>query len=430
MYIQRASYLEQLKERRENGLVKVICGLRRSGKSFLLFQIYRDYLLEEGIDEERIIRLALDDDLCTDLREPEKLSAFIRSKIIDKAKMYYVFIDEIQYAISKEEMKNRDIPVRLYSVLNGLMRLGNVDIYVTGSNSKMLATDIMTEFRGRGDKIELHPLSFAEVYSYLGGDRSLVYEDYAKFGGMPMVYAKPNELAKSLYLTDLFQEVYFKDIIERHDIELPTILEGLTDVLCSNIGSLTNISKLQRAIQTHQHTDMDNETVAAYLGYLTESFLFKCAKRYDVKGKRYFEYPSKYYCMDLGLRNARLNFRQQEESHIMENIIYNELSNRGYMVDVGVVKLNETDNDGKLHQNNCEIDFVINRGMKRYYIQSALQLPDEMKIRQELRPLLSVKDMFRKVIITKTATRPWLDEDGVLRLGIYDFLLNDNALDT
>ncbi len=429
MYIQRKFYLKQLMERRENGMVKVICGLRRCGKSFLLFQIYRDYLRQEGIEDERVIQLALDDDQCTELRNPENLSAYVRSRIIDKNRMYYVFIDEIQYAISREEMRNPDVPVRLYSVLNGLMRLGNVDIYVTGSNSKMLSTDILTEFRGRGDKVEMHPLSFAEVYSHFGGDRSLVYEDYARFGGLPMVFSKPNELAKSLYLADLFQKVYFKDIQERNEVALPHVLETLTDVLCSNVGSLTNVSKLQRTIQSHQHLGIDDETVAAYLKYLTESFLFKCAKRYDVKGKRYFEYPSKYYCMDLGLRNARQNFRQQEENHIMENIIFNELVSRGYGVDVGVVKLNETDEDGKRHQNNCEIDFVINRGMKRYYIQSALSLPDETKTRQELRPLLSVNDMFRKVIITKTAARPWLDEDGILRMGIYDFLLDDKLLD-
>jgi uncharacterized protein len=429
MYIQRQSYLQQLIERRENGLVKVICGLRRCGKSFLLFQIYRDYLRKEGIADDRIIQIALDDDQSVDLCNPEKLSVYIRSKITDTHQMYYLFIDEIQYAISKAELRNHDVPVRLYSVLNGLMRLGNVDIYVTGSNSKMLATDILTEFRGRSDKVELHPLSFAEVYSYLGGDRSLVYEDYAKFGGMPMAYTKRTELTKTLYLTDLFQEVYFKDIQERHSITMPHILETLTDMLCSNIGSLTNVSKLQRAIQSFQHLNIGAEVIADYLGYLTESFLFKCAKRYDVKGKRYFEYPSKYYCMDIGLRNARLNFRQQEESHIMENIIFNELVSRGYNVDVGVVKLNDTDVDGKRHQTNCEIDFVINRGMKRYYIQSALNMPDEAKTQQELRPLLSVRDMFRKVIITKTAARPWLDENGVLRLGIYDFLLDDKVLD-
>lgn len=429
MKFQRELYLQQLIERRENGLVKVICGLRRCGKSYLLFQIYLDYLHGEGVDDNHIIQLALDDDQCADLRNPDNLSAFVRSRITDRSSLYYLFIDEIQYAISKEEMKNRDQPVRLYGVLNGLMRLGNVDIYVTGSNSKMLSTDILTEFRGRSDRVELHPLSFSEVYSQLGGDRSQVYEDYALFGGMPMVYAKPSVHAKARYLADLFQEVYFKDIQERNDIELPNVLEELTDVLCSNVGSLTNVSKLQRTIRSTHHTAVDDETLSAYLKYLTEAFLFKCSKRYDVKGKRYFDYPSKYYCADLGLRNARLNFRQQEENHIMENIIYNELVSRDYQVDVGVVKLNESDEMGKRHQNNCEIDFVINRGMKRYYIQSALTLPDLEKTQQELRPLLSVKDMFRKVLITKTSARPWLDENGVLRLGLYDFLLDDKLLD-
>ena len=429
MRIQRAYYLQQLIERRENGLVKVVCGLRRCGKSYLLFQIYLDYLRGEGVDDDHIIQIALDDDQCADLRNPDNLSAYVRSRIKERGKIHYLFIDEIQYAISREETKNRDIPVRLYGVLNGLMRLGNVDIYVTGSNSKMLSTDILTEFRGRSDKVELHPLSFSEVYSHLGGDRALVYEDYVLFGGMPMVYAKPNAQAKALYLADLFQETYFKDIQERNEIELPNVLEELTDVLCSNVGSLTNVSKLQRSIHSAHHSPIDDETIAKYLKYLTESFLFKCSRRYDVKGKRYFDYPSKYYCADLGLRNARLNFRQQEESHIMENIIYNELVRRGYQVDVGVVRLNETGETGKRRQTNCEIDFVINRGMKRYYIQSALMLPDEEKTRQELRPLLSVKDMFRKVLVTKTAARPWLDDKGILRLGIYDFLLDDKVLD-
>lgn len=429
MLFPRKYYLQQLIERRENGLVKVVCGLRRCGKSFLLFQIFLDYLHRQGISDDQIIMLALDDDQCEELRDPGKLSAFVRSKITDKTKMHYLFIDEVQYAISREEMDNPDIPVRLYSVLNGLMRLGNVDIYVTGSNSKMLSTDIMTEFRGRGDKIELHPLSFSEVYSALGGDRSFIYEDYAKYGGMPMVFSKPSEQAKSLYLAELFQEVYFKDIQERHKLKMPHVLEELTDVLCSSVGSLTNISKLMRTIQSRKNLRIDVETIASYLQCLTESFLFKCSKRYDVKGKRYFEYPSKYYCSDLGLRNARLNFRQQEENHIMENIIYNELVSRGYVVDVGVVKLNDFDEAGKRHQNNFEIDFVINRGMKRYYIQSALVLPDETKVQQEIRPLLSVKDVFRKVLITKTASRPWLDENGVLRIGIYDFLLDEELLD-
>ena len=387
MKIQREYYLQQLIERRENGLIKVICGLRRCGKSYLLFQIYLDYLREEGVNDDHIIQIALDDDQCADLRNPDNLSAFVRSKIKNRNSLYYLFIDEIQYAISKEEMKNRS------------------------------------------DKVELHPLSFAEVYSHFGGDRSQVYEDYALFGGMPMVYSKANVQAKSLYLADLFQEVYFKDIQERNDVELPNVLEELTDVLCSNVGSLTNVSKLQKTIRSAHHSSADDETIAAYLKYLTESFLFKCSKRYDVKGKRYFEYPSKYYCVDLGLRNARLNFRQQEENHIMENIIYNELVSRGYQVDVGIVKLNETDETGKRHQANCEIDFVINRGMKRYYIQSALILPDEEKTQQELRPLLGVKDMFRKVLITKTAARPWLDDNGILRIGIYDFLLDDKFLD-
>lgn len=427
-YIKRDSYLEQLKNRRENGLVKVITGIRRCGKSFLLFNLFYDYLIKEGVPKEHIITIALDDDMNVAYREPAELSKYIRSQVADKEGTFYIFIDEVQYAISREELKNPE-SIQLYNVLNGLMRLRNVDIYVTGSNSKMLSKDVMTAFRGRGDCVEVHPLSFGEYYGHVGGDRAEAYEEYALYGGMPLVLSKKTEDDKFQYLHSLFEEVYFKDIIERYQIGLPEVLGELTDDLCSSVGSLTNASKIANTLHTVKGIKVDSGTIAAYLDYLSESFLFRQAKRYDVKGKKYFSYPSKYYCNDIGLRNVRLNLQQQEETHIMENIIYNELVCRGYSVDVGVVEIFGTDSEGRRKKNSYEIDFVINRGMKKYYIQSALAMENEQKEKAEIRPLLGVKDFFRKVVITKTGMKPWIDENGILRLGLYEFLLNPAALD-
>ena len=429
MIIQRDSYLQKLIDRQQNGLVKVVCGLRRSGKSFLLFTLFVDYLKSQGVDDSHIITLALDEDVNEQYRDPDVLSAYIRSKITNKKEMFYVMLDEIQFAITKEELRNHDKPIRLYGVLNGLLHMGNVDVYVTGSNSKMLAKDVMTEFRGRGDSVEMHPLSFSEFYSHVGGDRSVAFDDYARYGGMPLVLSQKDDMAKAEYLSGLFEELFFKDIMERYEIRLPNVVSELTDALCSSVGSLTNVSKIVKTLASTRKLSVDEGTIAAYLEYLTESYLFKESRRYDVRGKKYFEYPLKYYCADLGLRNARLNFRQQEESHILENIIYNELVARGFKVDVGVVPIYEKNEKGVSVEKRTEIDFVINKGMKRYYIQSAMSMDDMDKKRQELRPLLGVKDMFRKVIITKTAAKPWIDDMGVLRLGIYDFLLDEKSLD-
>lgn len=426
-YIERDYYLNQLINRRENGLIKVITGIRRCGKSFLLFNLYYDYLIGEGVPPEHIITVALDDDTNTAYRNPSELSAYIRSKVSESKDMYYIFIDEIQYAISREELKNPE-NIRLYDVLNGLMRLRNVDIYVTGSNSKMLSKDVMTAFRGRGDSVEINPLSFKEYYNYVGGDKSEAYEDYALYGGMPLVLSKKTDDEKFRYLHSLFEEVYFKDIVERYHIELQDILEMLTDDLCSSVGSLTNASKIANTIRSVRGIKVESQTISNYLTYLSESFLFRCSKRYDVKGKKYFSYPSKYYCSDIGLRNVRLNLRQQEESHIMENIIYNELICRGCSVDVGVVEAYEKDSQGNRKKLKCEIDFVINKGAKKYYVQSALNIDDDRKAKTELRPLLSVKDFFKKIIITKTSMKPWTDETGILHLGLYEFLLNENSL--
>ena len=429
MIIQRDSYLQKLIDRQQNGLVKVVCGLRRSGKSFLLFTLFVDYLKSQGVDDSHIITLALDEDVNEQYRDPDALSAYIRSKITNKMEMFYVMLDEIQFAITKEELRNHDKPIKLYGVLNGLLHMGNVDVYVTGSNSKMLAKDVMTEFRGRGDSIEMHPLNFREFYSHVGGDRSVAFDDYARYGGMPLILSQKDDMAKAEYLSGLFEELFFKDIMERYEIRLPNVVSELTDVLCSSVGSLTNVSKIVKTLASTRKLPVDEGTIAAYLEYLTESYLFKESRRYDVRGKKYFEYPLKYYCADLGLRNARLNFRQQEESHILENIIYNELVARGFKVDVGVVPIYEKNEKGVSVEKRTEIDFVINKGMKRYYIQSAMSMDDMDKKRQELRPLLSVKDMFRKVVITKTTAKPWIDDMGVLRLGIYDFLLDEKSLD-
>lgn len=424
--IKRDAYLQRLIDKKENGLIKVITGIRRCGKSYLLFYLYHDYLISQGIDEEQIIQIPLDDDLFVQYRNPQQLSQYIRSKIID-GKMNYIFIDEVQYAISKEELRNSN-EIRLYNVLNGLLRLRNVDIYVTGSNSKLLTKDVLTAFRGRGDEVRVYPLSFKEYYTFVGGDKSDAYEEYALYGGMPLVLSKKNDINKTQYLQSLFDEVYFKDINERYEIEFKDVLEELTDDLCSSIGSLTNASKIARTLQSVKNVKVSSNTVSKYLDYLVESFLFNVAKRYDIKGKKYFEYPSKYYCTDVGLRNARLNFRQQEETHIMENIIYNELLCRGYSVDVGVVEIVKT-NDGKRTKSQVEIDFVVNAGSKRYYIQSALNVSDEDKMNTELRPLKNTNDFFRKIIVSKTSMKPWNDEDGILHLGLYDFLLNENSLD-
>lgn len=428
MQFKREKYLGQLIERMHNGQIKVITGIRQCGKSFLLFNIFAEYLKSLGTADDHIITLALDDYFNEQYRDPDVLAKHLHSLIKSDSGTYYILLDEIQFAISKEELRNPDKPVKLYSVLNGLLRIPNVDIYVTGSNSKMLSKDIMTEFRGRGDAVEIHPLSFKEFFESSGGDKSTAFEEYAMYGGLPLVWAKKSDEAKFKYLQNLFQEVYYKDILERYNIELPEVLDELTDVLSSAVGSLTNVSKLSDTLRSVKKCKITNDTVAEYLNFLIESFLFRQAKRYDVKGKKYFEYPSKFYCEDIGLRNVRLNMRQQEETHIMENIIYNDLLIKGYSVDVGVVKISEAGEDGKLHQKSCEIDFIASKGMKKYYIQSALSIADLDKAVQEVRPLLAVKDFFQKIIVTKTSMKPWIDEKGVQHVGLYDFLLQDDVL--
>ncbi len=424
--IQRKAYLDRIIERKENDSIKIITGIRRSGKSYLLFYLYHDYLIEQGVPEEQIIQIALDDIEFEKYRDPEELNIYIRSKIVNKD-MYYIFIDEVQYAISKEELENPD-NVKLYNVLNGIMRLRNTDIYVTGSNSKLLSQDVMTAFRGRGDQIHISPLSFKEYYDYVGGDKNDAYEEFALYGGMPELLKRKSDAAKTKYLQDLFTSVYFKDIIERYAIQRDDVLRELTDDLCSSVGSLTNAKKISDTLRSVKKVDVAQDTIKKYIDCLIESFLFNEAKRYDIKGKKYFQYPNKYYCVDVGLRNARLNFRQQEETHIMENIIYNELLYREYSVDVGVVEITES-KDGKRVKKQCEIDFVVNKGAKKYYIQSALSVSDPGKMATELRPLKNTNDFFKKIIISKTSQKPWVDDDGIVHIGLIDFLLDENSLE-
>lgn len=428
MLIRRDRYLQKLVDRMGNGQIKVITGVRRCGKSFLVFNLFRDYLREQGIPDDHVIEIALDDDDNEALRDVRNLSRHIKEQLAAAGGMRYVLLDEVQFAITREEMRNHDIQVRLYGLLNGLLRKSNVDVYVTGSNSKMLSKDVATEFRGRGDVVEIHPLSFAEYYSHIGGDKVSALDNYLVYGGMPFALSKKDAQAKHEYLHGLFDEVYMRDIVERYEIEKPSVLSELIEDLCSSVGSLTNANKISRTLKSVKGVSVDNETVAAYLGYLTESFLFRCARRYDVKGKRYFEFPSKYYCEDVGLRNARLGFRQQEETHLMENVIYNELVARGYVVDVGVVEVSEKDADGKPRRKKVEIDFVATRAPEQVYIQSALSMNDFDKARAELRPLLAMRDFFRKVVVSKTTMPPWIDDTGIIHMGIYDFLLNETLL--
>ncbi len=420
--IQRDFYLQELISKKENGMIKVITGIRRCGKSYLLFEIYRNYLLSIGVKEENIIMLALDAVQNAPYRDPLKLSEYVTSKVADKSQVYYVFIDEIQYAIKKEELRSEE-PLPLYGVLNGFLHLGNVDVYVTGSNSKLLSKDVMTEFRGRGDEVRVFPLTFKEYFDFVGGDKADAFEEYALYGGLPFTLSLPDARGKMKYLTDLFKETYFKDIEERYTIELPEVMKMLTDDLCSSVGSLVNSNKIANTLQTVRKVKVNSETISKYLEYLEEAFLFYHASRYDVKGKRYFSYPSKYYCTDMGLRNARLNFRQDEETHAMENIIFNELIARGYAVDVGVVDVSE---EGKKKQ--CEIDFVVNMGPERYYIQSAYRLGNEEKINAERRPLLATKDFFKKIIITDSRRKASYDDKGIVYMGLYDFLLDKDSL--
>lgn len=416
MEIKRDTYLNKLINRMENRSIKVITGLRRCGKSYLLFHLFYNYLLEHKIPEDHIIRIALDDDEHEDLLDRKLLSTYIKSLIQDD-RTYYVFLDEVQFVEGFEK------------VLNGLNRLENLDIYVTGSNSRFLSSDILTEFRGRGDEVRVYPLSFSEFVSAYDGSVEEAWYQYATYGGLPLILTRKTPEQKSKYLIDLMQKVYLDDIIDRNQLRGSTIMENLVNILASSIGSLTNPNKLANTFTSNGMGNISDKTISSYIDYLMDSFLISRAERYDVKGKKYISSPYKYYFTDIGLRNARLNFRQQEETHIMENIIYNELLIRGFNVDVGIVEHVETDPDGKRRQKKYEIDFVCNRGNQRYYIQSAFSMPDQEKAEQEQRSLIYTNDFFKKIIVVKDNIVPWHNELGILIIGLKDFLLKNNSLE-
>ena len=429
MEIKRDSYLRQLISYRSDGLVKVITGIRRCGKSYLLKKIYRDYLIQNGVREEQIIIIELD--LAKDIkyRDPLVLSSFVREKVEGKGEEYYLFIDEIQMSDEVPNPYNAaGKKITFYDALNDLRSLTNLDVYVTGSNSKMLSSDILTEFRGRSDEIHVHPLSFAEYYSAVGGDKNEAFDDYAFYGGMPLILSRPDDGAKMNYLKSLFSEVYIKDIVERKNIERQDVLEQLIDLLCSSIGSLTNPTKIADTLRSKQTAGVSSNTVRAYIGHLEDAFLFSESKRYDVKGKSYFDSPNKYYSEDLGLRNARIGFRQQEMTHIMENIIYNELVIRQFSVDVGVVYARTINRNGKSVRTPREIDFIVTSGNKKTYIQSAYSMPTEEKRETELRPFALTGDSFPKIVVRKDIGKRWYDEKGILNINIIDFLLDKELI--
>lgn len=429
MEIKRDKYLRQLIDFMWDGQVKVITGIRRCGKSYLLRTLFKKYLLENTTDNDHIISIELDLTRDIKYRDPLELSAYIRSKVEGKSEKYYLFVDEIQMSDKVQNPYNPDgKEITFYDALNDLRELENLDVYVTGSNSKMLSSDILTEFRGRSDEIRVHPLSFSEYYSAVGGDKEDAFENYAFYGGMPLVLSRPSDNAKMKYLTSLFSEVYLKDIVERKKIERADVLEQILDLLCSSIGSLTNPTKIANTLKSKTNGSISIVTAASYIEHLEDAFLFSESKRYDVKGKSYFEYPYKFYCEDIGLRNARIGFRQQEMTHIMENIIYNELIIRGFSVDVGVVYSRERNANGSSVRVPQEIDFVVTSGGKRTYIQSAFALPDAEKEMQELRPFSLTGDSFPKIIVRKDIRKRWYDDNGVLNIGLIDFLLDDSVV--
>ena len=434
----RDRYLQKLLKRRGNGQIKVITGIRRCGKSYLLFNLFRNHLLDEGVPASNIITLALDDDEHDKLRDPRKLGTFLREQIAGLSGKITILLDEIQYChkVKRDDVdetivapEDRDsLYMTFYEVLNGLQRHDNIDIYVTGSNSKMLSDNVLTIFRGRGDEVRIHPFSFAEYYGCVGGDKTTAFQDYMAFGGMPLSVMQEDEQERRDYLVHLFSTVYVKDLLEHNDIELPWLLENLLDVLSSSIGSLTNPLKLVDTIHSVTGQSVGRNTIDLYISYLQQAYLFKQAKRYDIKGKKYFATPYKLFAEDVGLRNARLNWRQQEQTHLMENILFNELRIRGYAVDVGVVPI-ETRKDGKREVRQHEIDFIVNRGFSRTYIQSAFALGTTEKEEQELLPFRHCRDAFRKIIVTGGSEKMWQDEQGVIHVGIIPFLLDESILE-
>lgn len=416
MEIKRDRYLNTLISKEHNGLIKVITGMRRCGKSYLLFTLFKEHLLSEGVDEDHIIEIAFDAFENKKYRDPDVLYPYLKEQIKDDA-MYYVLLDEVQLLGEFE------------SILNSLIRMKNVDVYVTGSNARFLSKDVITEFRGRGDEVHMYPLSFAEFMSVYQGTKQDGWNEYMLYGGIPLVleFATPDQ--KIAFLKSLFEETYISDIVGRHNIRNKAELEELLNILSSAIGSLTNPEKLSATFQTVKKKKISNSTIKRYIDYLCDSFLIDSAIRYDVKGKKYIDTPVKYYFTDMGLRNARLNFRQIEETHSMENIIFNELKMRGFNVDVGVIVQYDTNEKGNSIRKQLEIDFVCNQGSKRYYIQSAYAIPDQAKMEQEQRSLMLTGDFFKRIIITKDTPAPYYNESGVLIMSVYDFLLNENSLE-
>lgn len=429
--IERKKYLDKLISKKENGLVKVITGIRRSGKSFLLFNIYKDYLLSIGVEEDCIIELALDDDEYIRYRNPLELGEYLRSQTNDKNKTYYIFLDEIQKVVSIQNPYIKDVEDKIgfVDVLLGLMKHDNIDVYVTGSNSKMLSSDILTEFRGRGDEIKVNPLSFSEFYNAFSGDKRDAWQEYYTYGGLPLVMKKNGHEDKAKYLQTLFDKIYLSDIMERNKIlHEKYVLDDILNIVSSSIGSLTNAGKIANTFKSKRQINIDNATVGRYLDLFIDAFMLYKAERYDIKGRKYIGSPLKYYFSDVGLRNARLQFRQMEENHIMENIIYNELIYREFSVDVGVVEYFYRGEDKKSKRANLEIDFIANKGSQKYYIQSALSVSDEDKREQEVRSLNHVGDSFKKIVVVKDNIIPWHDDNGILYIGIEKFLLDENAI--
>ena len=416
MEIKRDRYLDKLISKEHNGLIKVITGMRRCGKSYLLFTLFKKHLLSEGVDEDHIIEIAFDAFENKKYRDPDVLYPYLKEQIKDDA-MYYVLLDEVQLLSEFE------------SILNSLIRMKNVDVYVTGSNARFLSKDVITEFRGRGDEVHMYPLSFAEFMSAYQGTKQDGWNEYMLYGGIPLVLEFGTPDQKIAFLKSLFEETYISDIVGRHNIRNKAELEELLNILSSAIGSLTNPEKLSATFQTVKKKKISNSTIKRYIDYLCDSFLIDSAIRYDVKGKKYIDTPVKYYFTDMGLRNARLNFRQIEETHSMENIIFNELKMRGFNVDVGVIVQYGTNDKGNSIRKQLEIDFVCNQGSKRYYIQSAYAIPDQAQMEQEQRSLMLTGDFFKRFIITKDTPAPYYNESGVLIMSVYDFLLNENSLD-
>lgn len=416
MEIKRDRYLNTLISKKHNGLIKVITGMRRCGKSYLLFTLFKDHLLSDGVDETHIIQIAFDAFENKKFRDPDVLYPYLKEQIKDDA-MYYVLLDEVQLLSEFE------------SILNSLIRMKNVDVYVTGSNARFLSKDVITEFRGRGDEVRMYPLSFAEFMSVFQGTKQDGWNEYMLYGGIPLVLAFTTADQKIAFLKSLFEETYISDIVGRHNIRNKAELEELLNILSSAIGSLTNPEKLSATFQTVKKKKISNVTIKRYIDYLCDAFLIDSALRYDVKGKKYIDTPVKYYFTDMGLRNARLNFRQIEETHSMENIIFNELKMRGFNVDVGVITHYDTNDKGNSVRKQLEIDFVCNQGSKRYYIQSAYAIPDQAKMEQAQRSFMLTGDFFKRIIITKDTPAPYYNESGVLIMSVYDFLLNENSLE-